>query len=80
MTRNVMLFLAKNRRDLARLRSLAWAIGRNFRTVAAYTLKPRYRQRRRNRDARLLALRDALLGRWGKMGADVTALCYGKPR
>lgn len=80
MTRNVMLFLAKNGHDLARLRVLMRAVGRNIRTVAAYTLKPRYRQRRRNRDARLFALRDALLGRWGKMGADVTALCYGKSR
>ena len=26
------------------------------------------------------AMRDAVLGRWGKMGPEVTTLCYGKAR
>ncbi|MGN6564067.1 MAG: glycosyltransferase family 2 protein [Thermomicrobiales bacterium] len=76
MTRNVLLFLAKSQGGLTRVRSLAGALFGNCRTIAAYTLKSRYRPRRPNRDARLFALRDALLGRWGKMGADVAALCY----
>jgi hypothetical protein len=80
MTRNRLLYLAKNGRGVARLYSLARAIGGNARTVAAYTLKSAYRERRRNRDARLYAVRDAVLGRWGKMGSDVTSLCYGKGR
>ena len=29
-----------------------------------------------HRNARLLALRDALLGRWGKMGPNVERVCY----
>lgn len=80
MTRNVLLYLAKNRRGIGRSAALAWAVARNARTVAAYTIRARHSQRRRNRDARIYALRDALLGRWGKMGRDVTALCYGGSR
>jgi GT2 family glycosyltransferase len=80
MTRNMLLYLAKNGRGAARFSSLARAVLRSTRTVAAYTLKSAYRERRRNRDARLYALRDAVLGRWGKMGSDVTELCFGKGR
>jgi GT2 family glycosyltransferase len=80
MTRNRLLYLAKNGRGIARFFSLARATIGNARTIAAYTLKAAYRERRRNRDARLYALRDAMLGRWGEMGGDVTALCYGKGR
>lgn len=76
MTRNMLLFLTKHRRGLKRWCSLALAIGRNLRTIAAYSAKPHGGQRLPNRDARLLALRDAMLGRWGKMGPDVAAICY----
>jgi GT2 family glycosyltransferase len=76
MNRNVLLFLSKNQRGLARFRSLVLASGRNLLAVAAYTAKPHGAVRLPNRNARLLALRDALLGRWGKMGADVEAICY----
>lgn len=76
MTRNVLLFLAKNRRGLARLRYLVLAGGRNLVAVAAYTVKSHGGRRLPNRNARVLALRDAVLGRWGKMGPDVEAVCY----
>jgi len=76
MDRNVLLFLAKNQRGLHKLRSLILAAARNLLAVAAYTAKPRGGQRLPNRNARLLALRDAVLGRWGKMGPDVEAVCY----
>lgn len=76
MNRNVLLFLAENQRGLARLRSLMLAAGRNLLAVAAYTVKPHGGQRLPHRNARLLALRDAMLGRWGKMGPDVAAVCY----
>ena len=76
MNRNVLLFLAKNRSGLARLSSLARAAGRNLLAVAAYTGKPHQGRRVPNRNARLLALRDAALGRWGKMGPDVAKVCY----
>lgn len=80
MTRNVLLYLAKNGRGITRLASLTRAILGNARTVAAYSLKAAHRERKRNRDARLYAMRDACIGRWGKMGSDVTALCYGRGR
>jgi GT2 family glycosyltransferase len=76
MSRNVLLFLAKNRRGLPKLYSLARVSARNLLTVAAYTAKPHTGRRRPNRNARLLAIRDAFLGRWGKMGPDVAAICY----
>ncbi len=48
---------------------------RNLITIAAFTVKPHGGQRIPNRNARLLALRDAWLGRWGKMGPDVESAC-----
>lgn len=48
----------------------------NLMTIAAYTVKPHGGRRIPNRNARLLALLDASLGRWGKMGADVAKICY----
>jgi GT2 family glycosyltransferase len=76
MSRNVLLFVAKNRRGLSKLWSLARVSARNLRTIAAYTAKPHAGRRRPNRDACMLALRDAVTGRWGKMGPDVAAVCY----
>jgi GT2 family glycosyltransferase len=76
MNRNMLLFLAKNRSGLGRVGSMAWAAGRNLLAVAAYTAKPHGGRRIPNRDARLLALRDAVLSRWGKMGPDVARVCY----
>jgi len=58
------------------LRALTAAAWRNLLTVAAYTLKPHGGQRLPNRNARLLALRDAALGRWGQMGADSVAVYH----
>ena len=48
----------------------------NLMTIAAYTVKPHGGRRIPNRNARLLALLDASLGHWGKMGADVAKICY----
>ena len=76
MTRNQFLFFARHTCGVARTALLARILLRELRTLAAHSLKPRYRSLRRQRDARLLALRDACLGRWGKMGPDVTQVCY----
>ncbi len=76
MNRNVLLFLTKNLHGLAKVRSMGLAAGRNLLAVAAYTAKPCGGRRLPNRNARLYALRDAILGRWGKMGPDVEAVCY----
>lgn len=80
MSRNVLLFLKKNLKGVQRVATLARVGGRNLLTVAAYTVKSESGTRRANRDARLLALRDALLGRWNKMGEDVAAVCYPERR
>lgn len=78
--RNMLLFLSKHRRGLARIRSLVLAGGRHLLTIATYTVKSHGGKRLPHRNARLLALRDALLGRWGKMGPDVEAVCYPDSR
>jgi len=79
MNRNVLLFLCKNLGAAARMQAVIKATGRNLLAVAAYTAKSHGGRRIPNRNARLLALRDAALGRWGKMGADVAAVCYPDP-
>lgn len=48
---------------------------RNLATIAAYTVKTHQGKRIPHRNARVLALRDAALGRWGRMGPDVAQVC-----
>ena len=77
--RNRLLFLAKNLRGVRRGVALGRAAVGEAMTIIAYSVK-HAATRRRHRDARLLALRDAALGRWGKMGADVERACFGAGR
>lgn len=65
-TRNQFLFLSKNFCGAHKARAVAAAWAREARTLAAHSLKPGYRELRRHRDARAMALMDALLGRWGQ--------------
>jgi GT2 family glycosyltransferase len=76
MLRNHLRFIAHHGFGATRLRLLGRTILRNAFTIAAYTVKSHGGQRLPHRNARLLALRDAVLGRWGQMGPDVTAVCY----
>ncbi len=76
MNRNVVLFVAKHRRGFARLALLGRVMGCNLLAALAYTVKPHHGLRLPNRNARLLAFRDAVLGRWGKMGPAVASVCY----
>lgn len=78
MNRNVLLFLAKHQRGFARLASLTLTAGQSLRMILAYTFKSHNGQRLPRRNARLLALRDAIVGRWGQMGPDVEMICYPK--
>jgi GT2 family glycosyltransferase len=80
MTRNSLLFFWRHSRGLTRLKAVMYVIGRTVRTIAAWTLKRQYSHQnfRRKRNANLYALRDALLGRFGPMGADVRRACFGK--
>lgn len=79
MTRNALMFFSRN--APARLRWLAVSriIARTILTVAAWSLRSRYRTAtfRSKRNANLLALRDFFLGRYGEMGEDVARLTMG---
>lgn len=76
MNRNVLLFLVKSGRGINTLVPLLRSLGRNMAVIAAYTVKSHNGRRIPHRNARLFALRDSLLGRWGKMGEDVANICY----
>lgn len=78
MTRNILLFFWKHGRGLARISATLHVLGRTIRTIGAWTFKPKYRDLRRQRDANLYALRDAMLRRFGQMGSDVQRICFGK--
>lgn len=78
MSRNVFLFLSKNLRGGRRSLALARTSWRELRTIASQTVKPGFRHLRAQRDARVLALRDAMRGSWGKMGSDVAAVCASR--
>ncbi|MHB1319468.1 MAG: glycosyltransferase family 2 protein [Anaerolineae bacterium] len=75
MSRNVLRFLGKNAQGLGRSASQVRSVMSTIAAITAYTLKPRGGVRRAHRDARFYALRDALLGKWGEMGADVAVAC-----
>jgi GT2 family glycosyltransferase len=76
MNRNALLFFTRHRQGATKIGVTFRLLFRQMLTILAYSLKSRSRQRLPNRNARLMALRDAMLGRWGKMGADVTRVCY----
>jgi len=76
MTRNSFLFFWKHLGAFRGLPPTLWTLYSTIRTTAAWSLKRDYRHLRRQRDANLLAVRDAFLGRTGEMGADVRAVCY----
>ena len=80
MTRNGLRFFARETPWLWRPVAVARILLRTLRTIGAWSLRRRYSTTdyRRKRDANLLALRDAVLRRWGPMGADVTRVCYGQ--
>ncbi|MFO7698191.1 MAG: glycosyltransferase family 2 protein [Anaerolineae bacterium] len=67
MTRNAYLLLRTRRAPLS---AYAWRLARDLMWVANWTVNPKWRHKRRERDAIVYALRDALLGRWGPMGAS----------
>lgn len=76
MTRNALLFFGTYLSGWRRWRALAHIVIRSLGHIAVWTIKPQYRHSARaKRDANLLALRDAALGRFGKMGPDVEAIC-----
>ncbi|MDZ7339509.1 MAG: glycosyltransferase family 2 protein [candidate division KSB1 bacterium] len=76
MTRNGLLFFWSNLSGWRRWRTAVRVVARNLVHIVVWYLKPEYRRTTRaKRRANLLALRDAVLGRFGKMGSDVEAVC-----
>jgi GT2 family glycosyltransferase len=76
MLRNHLRLISRHWSGVSQLWLMTRTILRNLITIAAYTAKPHSGKRLPHRNARLLALRDAALGRWGTMGPDVEAVCY----
>jgi len=75
MSRNHLRFVARHWSGLTRWCLQGSIVLGHLATIIAFIIKPHGGTRIPNRNARLLALRDALLGRWGKMGVDVAAVC-----
>ena len=76
MTRNALLFFWTHLSGWRRWQAVARIVVRNLGHIAVWTIKPAYRHTARSkRDANLLALRDALLRRFGKAGHDLEAIC-----
>lgn len=81
MTRNALLFFSRNAPGVWRVVSLLQILLRTLRTVAAWTIKPKYQSElfQRRRDANLLAVRDFLLGRFGRIGTPSTSKAVNVP-
>ncbi|HEX9029771.1 MAG TPA: glycosyltransferase family 2 protein [Anaerolineales bacterium] len=81
MTRNSLLFFNRHAPGLWKWAGLARILFNTLRTTAAWSLQSEYRTEayQRRRSANLLAVRDFLSGRFGRMGADVAQACAGKP-
>jgi GT2 family glycosyltransferase len=76
MTRNSLLFFWTHLDGWRRWRAIARIVARQVGHIATWTIKSEYRgTARAKRNSNILALRDALLGRFGKMGMDVEATC-----
>jgi GT2 family glycosyltransferase len=76
MTRNSLLFFWSHLQGWPRLRTVARVVKRNIGHIAVWTFKEQYRHTCRDkRDINIRALRDAFLGRFGKMGPDVEEIC-----
>ena len=77
ITRNSYLTISKHLTGFDKLRAFSYTTAGTIRTVIAWTFKSKYQPMYRHRNAKILAMRDALFGRYGKMGPDVTQVCCG---
>jgi GT2 family glycosyltransferase len=78
MLRNHLHLIVQHWSGVRRFYPVIRTVARNMATVAAYTVKSHQGSRIPSRNARLMALRDALLSRWGKMGPDVAVVCSAR--
>lgn len=74
MTRNSLLFFWVHGTGLFRIWAVALNLARAFRTIAAWSIRPRYRSFRGARDANIQAITDFLKGRFGKSSTDFARL------
>ncbi len=82
MARNALLFFSTHAPGFWKIWDVIIIFGGHLRTLAAWSLQSRYRNElyQRKRRALWLGLRDFLLGRYGKMGADVAGVCFATLR
>jgi len=76
MTRNALLLFASHLTGWRQHRAIARIVARELGHIAVWCLKPEDRlSARSKRRASILALRDAALGHWGRMGPEVELVC-----
>jgi GT2 family glycosyltransferase len=80
MTRNSLILFTKYAPGVWKFVAMMIILLNTGRTVGAWMVKPQYRTEtyRRKRIANIFAVRDFLLGRFGRMGRDVTQICFGR--
>lgn len=80
MTRNAFLFFSRHSPGILRLINTIRLFFKTVRSTLAWTLKSEYKDEiyRRKSRANIYAMRDYVLGRYGKMGEDVQRVCFGK--
>ena len=82
LTRNRLLFFWQNTPKHLRWLVVSRLIFTILQTMIIWSLKSQYRSEffQRKRQANLFALRDFFLGRFNKMGTDVSLICYPNHR
>ncbi len=75
MARNQLRFISRHWSGAAKIRLLVKSATKQMIAIIAYTIKPNHGERTPNRNARLLGLRDALLGRTGAMDHSTRIAC-----
>lgn len=75
MLRNHLRLIGRHWSGPSRWVRLARVVLDDLRVILAYTVKSQRGARTPHRNARLLALRDAALQRWGEMGPEVKKVC-----
>ena len=80
MTRNSLRFFWMNSTGVLRWYSVFKIILETIKTNIAWTYRRKYRHPiyNKKRGANRYALRDFIIGRFGKMGSDVSKICYGE--
>ncbi len=76
MTRNRIWFIRRHWTGFQQLRLVLRDYAEQVARVIAYSARPCQGKKLPHRNARLYAIRDSLMGKWGRMGDDVARVCY----